>query len=279
MNLLENEMASRDSRKRMLVEHWAPNFLSKVGIDDKYEQLDFALLLDNHKKDIISTKVALMVWRRLILHKMASVQPLFSREDCYYKLDYGNEVYMSEHQITTNKYNYKENYGNDVELMAEGIAMELNRRGINTMMSYAGINNLCDFSGIESIRDRRGILIDSIFETSDEMIMRNNHGGVTWMVTSPEIASIFVDSINFFTNSLFISRIGFLAGIEIYQDPLFPSSRILLGHKGNHPYDSGYFYCPFTMVNRKDGLYAEEYHGLSEGGENYYATLTIANLF
>jgi hypothetical protein len=119
------------------------------------------------------------------------------------------------------------------------------------------------------------------------------------MVTSPEIASIFetachgfepVPSDKYdFVSSLGVSYVGTSGGLKLYKDPLFPSSQILLGHKGNHPYDSGYFMCPLRLIKQGAtvlnpdtfnpykplfGVYATY---MPPEGSKYYGRISVVN--
>ncbi len=93
-----------------------------------------------------------------------------------------------------------------------------------------------------------------------------------------------------FTNSLGINYVGTInKRWKIYKDSLFPPSKILMGYKGNHPYDSGAIYAPHVMftptpvtldmdsfVPRK-GLTTDSDLVTQPNGGDYYATIEITN--
>ena len=102
-------------------------------------------------------------------------------------------------------------------------------------------------------------LIETIMNVSNQIHKRNLRGGANFIVTSPEISTIF-EAINAFrpsvagaadevTYSLGMENVGTLNNrFTVYKDPYFPANQMLLGYKGNSFLETGYVYAPYVPL-------------------------------
>ncbi len=87
---------------------------------------------------------------------------------------------------------------------------------------------------------------------------RTRRARANWIVTSPLIAGMLEsagliykpsESMDYGTEVKTIVPLGFLNHRwKVYVDPFFPEDTILMGYKGNSPYDSGYVYAPYSPI-------------------------------
>ena len=102
-------------------------------------------------------------------------------------------------------------------------------------------------------------LVETIMNVSNQIHKRNLRGGANFIVTSPEISTIF-EAINAFrpsvagaadevTYSLGMENVGTLNNrFTVYKDPYFPANQMLLGYKGNSFLETGYVYAPYVPL-------------------------------
>jgi len=102
-------------------------------------------------------------------------------------------------------------------------------------------------------------LLETINAVSNEIHKRNLRSGANWIVTSPDVATIFESMVYFKPNASFDqTEIQFSMGIEkvgslsnrytVYKDPYFPSNKILVGYKGAGFLDAGFVYAPYVPL-------------------------------
>ena len=143
------------------------------------------------------------------------------------------------------------------------------------------------------------VLAETANTVSNEIHKRNLRAGANWMVTSPDVASIFESTATYRPNATFDpSEIQYSMGIEksgtvsnrytLYKDPYFPVNKVLLGYKGPGFIDAGYVYAPYVplvftptifdpndLTPRKGALtrYAKQMIR-----PEYYGTITVVDL-
>lgn len=182
-------------------------------------------------------------------------------------------------------------------VLTQEVNMEIDRETLTYMLNGAGTVGAWDFNSAldDTIKEKYEFLYVKLVETSH--VIHNKIGnGANWIVTSPEIASIFeTATVGFYlvssddwSSSLGIQYVGTINNRwKLYKDPLFPTNRILMGYRGEEDYDAGYFYCPCLPLKKtptildphtfvpRNGLitnYAKHLHN-----PDYFATLKIVN--
>jgi len=140
-----------------------------------------------------------------------------------------------------------------------------------------------------------GVKLNKVSNKIHQLTLR---GGANFIVTSPEVASIFETATagfapapsETFTSSLGIQYVGTVNNRwRLYKDPLFQSNQILMGYKGDSYLDSGYFYCPYVPLTQtpvvldpesfcpRKGILTRYGKKLLREGAKFYARMSIAN--
>lgn len=102
--------------------------------------------------------------------------------------------------------------------------------------------------------DRNRNLVQVITELSNEIYRKSKIGPANWMITSPKVASYlevlegFVAAPAAQQGGLGIVKAGDMRGqVAVYKDPLFPTNKILMGHKSPaSPFGAGVVYAPYV---------------------------------
>jgi hypothetical protein len=185
-------------------------------------------------------------------------------------------------------------------VLAQEINLEIDREVLTDLRNNAGTVAAWDFNTSlgETIKEKYESLYIKIVELSAVVHRKTLRGGCNWLVTSPEVASIFETATagfapapsETFTSSLGIQYVGTINNRwKLYKDPLFPSNQILLGYKGDSYMDSGYFYCPYVPLTQtpvvldpesfcpRKGILTRYGKKLLREGAKFYARMSIAN--
>jgi hypothetical protein len=185
-------------------------------------------------------------------------------------------------------------------VLAQEINMEIDREVLTDLRNNAGTVSAWDFNTSlgDTIKEKYESLYIKIVEISNVVHRKTLRGGCNWLVTSPEVASIFETATagfaptpsETFTSSLGIQYVGTVnARWRLYKDPLFPTSQILMGYKGDSYMDSGYFYCPYVPMTQtpvvldpesfcpRKGILTRYGKKLLREGAKFYARLSIFN--
>ena len=185
-------------------------------------------------------------------------------------------------------------------VLAQEINLEIDREVLTDLRNNAGTVTAWDFNTAlgETIKEKYESLYVKVVEVSNVIHRKTLRGGANWLVTSPEVASIFETATagfapapsETFTSSLGIQYVGAVNNRwRLYKDPLFPSNQILLGYKGDSYMDSGYFYCPYVPLTQtpvvldpesfcpRKGILTRYGKKLLREGAKFYARMTIAN--
>jgi hypothetical protein len=185
-------------------------------------------------------------------------------------------------------------------VLAQEINLEIDREVLTDLRNNAGTVAAWDFNTAlgETIKEKYESLYIKIVELSNVVHRKTLRGGCNWLVTSPEVASIFETATagfapapsETFTSSLGIQYVGTVNNRwRLYKDPLFPNNQILLGYKGDSYMDSGYFYCPYVPLTQtpvvldpesfcpRKGILTRYGKKLLREGAKFYARMTIAN--
>jgi len=185
-------------------------------------------------------------------------------------------------------------------VLAQEVNLEIDREVLTDLRLNAGTVAAWDFNTAlgDTIKEKYESLYVKIVEVSNVVHRKTLRGGANWIVTSPEVASIFETATagfapqpsETFTSSIGIQYVGTVAARwRLYKDPLFPTNQILLGYKGDSYMDSGYFYCPYVPLTQtpvvldpesfcpRKGILTRYGKKLLREGAKFYARMTIAN--
>ncbi len=185
-------------------------------------------------------------------------------------------------------------------VLAQEINLEIDREVLTDLRNNAGTVSAWDFNTAlgETIKEKYESLYVKVVEVSNVVHRKTLRGGANWLVTSPEVASIFETATagfapapsETFTSSLGIQYVGTVNNRwRLYKDPLFPTNQILMGYKGDSYMDSGYFYCPYVPLTQtpvvldpesfcpRKGILTRYGKKLLREGAKFYARMSIAN--
>ena len=185
-------------------------------------------------------------------------------------------------------------------VLAQEINLEIDREILQDLRLNAGTVAAWDYSTAlgDTVKEKYESLYVKVVEVSNVIHRKTLRGGANFIVTSPEVASIFETATagfapapsETFTSSLGIQYVGTVNNrYRIYKDPLFPTSQLLMGYKGDSYMDSGYFYCPYVPLTQtpvvldpesfcpRKGILTRYGKKLLREGAKFYARLSIAN--
>jgi hypothetical protein len=185
-------------------------------------------------------------------------------------------------------------------VLAQEINLEIDREVLTDLRNNAGTVASWDFNTAlgDTIKEKYESLYVKVVEVTNVVHRKTLRGGCNWLVTSPEVASIFETATagfapapsETFTSSLGIQYVGTVNNRwRLYKDPLFPTGQILMGYKGDSYMDSGYFYCPYVPLTQtpvvldpesfcpRKGILTRYGKKLLREGAKFYARLSIAN--
>ena len=185
-------------------------------------------------------------------------------------------------------------------VLAQEINLEIDREVLTDLRNNAGTVATWDFNTAlgDTIKEKYEALYVKVVEVSNVVHRKTLRGGCNWIVTSPEVASIFETATagfapapsETFTSSLGIQYVGTINNRwRLYKDPLFPTGQMLMGYKGDSYMDSGYFYCPYVPLTQtpvvldpesfcpRKGILTRYGKKLLREGSKFYARISIAN--
>lgn len=185
-------------------------------------------------------------------------------------------------------------------VLAQEINLEIDREVLGDLRNNAGTVTAWDFNTAmgETIKEKYESLYVKLVEVSAVIHRKTLRGGANWVVTSPEVASMFETATagfapapsETFTSSLGIQYVGTVNNRwRLYKDPLFPSNQLVMGYKGDTYLDSGYFYCPYVPLTQtpvvldpesfcpRKGILTRYGKKMLREGAKFYARMSIAN--
>jgi hypothetical protein len=185
-------------------------------------------------------------------------------------------------------------------VLAQEINLEIDREVLTDLRNNAGTIAVWDFNTAlgDTIKEKYESLYVKVVEVSNVVHRKTLRGGCNWLVTSPEVASVFETATagfapapsDTFTSSLGVQYVGTVNNRwRLYKDPLFPTGQILMGYKGDSYMDSGYFYCPYVPLTQtpvvldpesfcpRKGILTRYGKKLLREGAKFYARMSIAN--
>lgn len=184
--------------------------------------------------------------------------------------------------------------------LAQEINLEIDREILGDIRRNAGTVSSWDYNTSlgSNIKEKYESLYVKISEVSATIHRKTLRGGANWIVTSPEVASIFETATagyapqpsETFTSSIGVQYVGSVSNKwRVYKDPLFQSNQLLMGYKGESYMDSGYFFCPYIPLTQtpvimgaedlcpRKGLMTRYGKKMLRDGARFYARLSIAN--
>jgi hypothetical protein len=185
-------------------------------------------------------------------------------------------------------------------VLAQEINLEIDREILGDLRNNAGTVASWDFNTAlgDTIKEKYESLYVKVVEVTNVVHRKTLRGGANWIVTSPEVASMFETATagfapaasETFTGSVGIQYVGTVnARWRLFKDPLFPTGQLLMGYKGDSYMDSGYFYCPYVPLTQtpvvldpesfcpRKGILTRYGKKLLREGAKFYARLSIAN--
>jgi hypothetical protein len=185
-------------------------------------------------------------------------------------------------------------------VLAQEINLEIDREVLTDLRNNAGTVAVWDFNTAlgDTIKEKYESLYIKVVEVCNVIHKKTLRGGANWVVTSPEVASVFETATagfaptpsDTFTSSLGIQYVGTVnQKFRLYKDPLFPTGQLLMGYKGDSYMDSGYFYCPYVPLTQtpvvldpesfcpRKGILTRYGKKLLREGAKFYARMSIAN--
>jgi len=143
-----------------------------------------------------------------------------------------------------------------IHIAAMEIALELDRKILLKMRQGAGIKTSWDYMNSlgDTIIEKYEALYVKLHEVSKEIGNKIHVDGANFIITSPEIASIFeTATAGFEVSSPFHCNLGIsCAGTinkrwRIYKDPLFVPSKLIIGYSGSDPMRQGLIFSPKSL--------------------------------
>ena len=113
-----------------------------------------------------------------------------------------------------------------------------------------------------TVREWYETLVETIIDVANEIHRKTLRGSANFIVTSPEVSTIFEASVLYKPAlkidgdgqvgapfSLGAASIGSLSNrFTVYKDPYFPRNKVLVGYKGGSYLETGYVYAPYVPL-------------------------------
>jgi hypothetical protein len=248
-----------------LVEKWEKYNLLK-GIDEDYKDI-LAQVLENQKSaneitifDATFKRLSIPIARKTfaklsLLNKLISIQPLSAPVGWvnYINNNKENIIQVATSIVKTRSiWNFEiaqDLAGMKVDaeaelaaILAQDLSTEITRKVLGNIKDNAALQKIITFKNLKEARIE-------ILEFIQETKRRFHRPKANWMVTSPEIAINFFKLLKDNEIGMFgVSYWGLWEDINIYVDSLLPTGRILIGYRGEIPFDAGYIYSPYIPL-------------------------------
>jgi hypothetical protein len=173
------------------------------------------------------------------------------------------------------------------QILSEQIALEIDREILNDLITQArGANFFWSRSPGKFVNKRTGAtiergntlqagpaftgtvrewyetLVETIVDVANEIHRKTLRGSANFVVTSPEVSTIFEASVMYKPSlkidgqgqvgapfSLGAQSVGSLSNrFTVYKDPYFPRNKLLVGYKGGSYLETGYVYAPYVPL-------------------------------
>jgi hypothetical protein len=197
--------------------------------------------------------------------------------------------------------------------ISQEVALELDREILMDLLSIATLTtDVWDrqvTAGISELEHLRS-LITVISKVSNQIHKKTLRSPANFVVTSPEIAALlsqmsthidyrpiystgFADSpvaptdtvvvapsYGRITSNFGVTRVGTLMNRwSVYQDPYFPTNKILVGLRGDSYMDAGYVWAPYVPLEMTDTFLHPDDQGYRKGLRTRYAKKALRNEF
>ena len=213
------------------------------------------------------------------------------------------------------------------QILSEQIALEIDREILNDLLTQAGGANyywsrspgkfvnkktgteqkLADslasgptFTG--TVREWYETLVETIIDVANEIHRKTLRGSANFLVTSPDVATIFESSVLYKPSfkidgdgqvgaqfSMGAQSVGSLSNrFTVYKDPYFPRNKILVGYKGGSYLETGYVYAPYVPLIVTPTIFAPEdftprkgvmtRYGKKMVRSDFYGTVSVLDL-
>ena len=272
-------------------------------IEDPWVRADIAVALDNQRLMNASVKMtddfaamtveaAYHALTKSIATKIVSVQTMLGPESaCYWPSDEPGQFTKDGAIAKMRPWDYKieENEVHDPEVIGELLAQQINHEIFNDLINHAGARPIWDFAAVDgdTLKERCVDLIAIVKKTRQVIKAQSKRSEANWCVTSPTCASLLALPNNGMITSTDLQsvnkfgKVGSLWDMDVYCDPKFPRTTILLGYRGDS-YDSGYAWLPYIMLSqvqadKGSNMLLRYAKMMRKGGQNYYAKLMIDN--
>ena len=213
------------------------------------------------------------------------------------------------------------------QILSEQIALELDREILNDLLSQAqGANyywsrlpgkfvnkksgNVQDLASSLSsgpaftgtVREWYETLVETIIDVANEIHRKTLRGSANFVVTSPDVCTIFESSVLYKPNysldgqgqvgapfTLGAAPVGTVSNrFTVYKDPYFPRNKVLVGYKGGSYLETGYVYAPYVPLIVTPTIFQPEdftprkgvmtRYGKKMVRADFYGTVTILDL-
>ena len=173
------------------------------------------------------------------------------------------------------------------QILSEQVALEIDREILNDLLTQAqganyywsrlpgkfvnkksgaaadkasSLSSGPQFTG--TVREWYETLVETIIDVANEIHRKTLRGSANFIVTSPEVSTIFEASVLYKPAlkidgdgqvgapfSLGAASIGSLSNrFTVYKDPYFPRNKVLVGYKGGSYLETGYVYAPYVPL-------------------------------
>ena len=213
------------------------------------------------------------------------------------------------------------------QILSEQIALELDREILNDLLTQAqGANyywsrlpgkfvnkksgNVQDLASSLSsgpaftgtVREWYETLVETIIDVANEIHRKTLRGSANFVVTSPDVCTIFESSVLYKPNysldgqgqvgapfTLGAAPVGTVSNrFTVYKDPYFPRNKILVGYKGGSYLETGYVYAPYVPLIVTPTIFQPEdftprkgvmtRYGKKMVRADFYGTVTVLDL-
>jgi len=146
-------------------------------------------------------------------------------------------------------------------ILGDEIRREIDRQIINDLYNLASAGNVnwtkatpVDFNG--SDRDYKMTLWEAIIDANN-LIYKRRFRNATWIVADPDTCTR-LEKLDGFAEvprdwagqaGMGLEKFGIIKNrFIVYKDPMAPANKMLLGHKGQSMFETGYVYAPYVPL-------------------------------
>jgi len=151
-----------------------------------------------------------------------------------------------------------------VNIISYELNAEIDRQLITEMVMAAGTaGHVSTWSPVSADgrnqMERLATLYTHVLDKSQDVAVRTRRGAANFAITSPKVCGLLQRMGDFElwgkgtkvdVSNIGVAKVGTMlqGGMKVYRDVMAGGNYILLGYKGNNPYDSGIIYCPYIPI-------------------------------